>query len=201
MVRRALQELTWLNAADVRIPWPMKARFVLPMILGLLLAGCAGAPETDTYTHRAGFAGPDMDITLDNLLGSAEDRSYLIWLNAVRVRDGSWQSRHYLEVRYEGASDAGFIDIAPGETLIVTVDGETLRFRGLGSDATRHRTDRGTFVETALYETQPDTIRQIARGREIRVQVNGEARRLYREFGEENSQKFRAFVLTHMGGF
>lgn len=179
----------------------MKARYVLPLVLGLLLAGCASAPETETYTHRAAFAGPDLDITLDNLLESAEDRSYLVWLNAVRVRDGAWQSRHYLEVRYEGASDAGFIDIAPGESLIVTVDGEILRFRGLGSDATRHRTDRGTFVENALYETQPDMIRKIARGHEIRVQVNGQARRLYREFSEENSQRFRAFVLNHMGGF
>jgi hypothetical protein len=179
----------------------MKARFVLPLVIGILLAGCGGVPETDTYTHRASFAGPDLDITLENLLESAEDRSYLIWLNAVRVRDTAWEGRYYLEVRYEGASDAGFIDIAPGESLVITVDGETLRFRSLGSDATRERTGRGTFVENALYETKPETIKQIARGQDVKVQVNGQARKLYREFALVNSQKFRNFVLTHMGGF
>jgi uncharacterized lipoprotein YmbA len=85
----------------------MKARIVLSLVVGLLLAGCASAPETDSYTHRATFSGPDMDMTLDNLLESSEDRSYLLWLSAVRVRDNAWESRYYLEVRYEGANDAG----------------------------------------------------------------------------------------------
>jgi hypothetical protein len=179
----------------------MKVRLVLPLLVGLLLAGCASAPETDTYTHRATLTGPDMDITLDNLLESSEDRSYLAWLSAVRIRDDLWNARYYLEVRYEGASDAGFIDLAPGETLILSVDGELLKFRGLGSDATRHETRRGTFVENALYEVRPEVIKQIAAANEVKVQINGQARKLYREFKPVNFQKFRNFVLTHMGGF
>jgi hypothetical protein len=170
-------------------------------MVGLLWAGCASAPETDSYTHRSAVAGPDLDITLDNLLESNEDRTYLLWLNAVRVREGAWDARYYLEVRYEGASDAGFIDIPPGETLLMTVDGQPFRFRGLGSDATRSQTDRQTFVENALYETKADVIKQIAKGKDVKVQVNGQARKLYREFKPENIQKFRNFVLNHMGGF
>jgi len=179
----------------------MKARIVLSLVVGLLLAGCAGAPETDTYTHRAAMSGPDMDMTLDNLLESSEDRSYLVWLSAVRVRDNAWEARYYLEVRYEGANDAGFIDLAPGETLLLSVDGELMRFRGLGSDATRHETSRGTFVENALYEVDPEVIKRIAAANEVKVQVNGQARKLYREFKPINFQKFRNFVLAHMGGF
>jgi hypothetical protein len=180
----------------------MKARIVLSLVVGLLLAGCAGnAPESDSYTHRASLSGPDMDMTLDNLLESSEDRSYLAWLSAVRVRDNAWDSRYYLEVRYEGANDAGYIDIAPGETLLLSVDGELMRLRGLGSDATRHETSRGTFVENALYEVNPEVIKQIAAANEVKVQINGQARNLYRDFKPVNFQKFRHFVLTHMGGF
>jgi hypothetical protein len=179
----------------------MKAQYVLTLVVGLLLAGCASPPESDSYTHRATLTGPDMDITLDNLLESSEDRSYLAWLSAVRVRDDAWQSRYYLEVRYEGASDAGYIDLAPGESLLMEVDGEKLRFRGLGSDATRYETRRQTFVETALYEVNPEMIKKIAAANEVKVQINGQARKLYREFKPVNFQKFRHFVLTHMGGF
>ncbi len=179
----------------------MKSRIVLPILVGLLLAGCASAPETDSYTHRATLSGPDMDFTLDNLLESNEDQSYLAWLSAVRVRDAAWEARYYLEVRYEGASDAGYIDLAPGESLYLSVDGELLKFRSLGSDATRHETKRGTFVETALYEVEPDIIKKIAAANEVKVQINGQARKLYREFKPINFQKFRNFVLKHMGGF
>lgn len=179
----------------------MKARIFVSLVVGLLVAGCAAPPESDSYTHRAAMSGPDMDITLDNLLESSEDRSYLAWLSAVRVRDNAWDSRYYLEVRYEGANDAGFIDLAPGETLLVSADGELMRFRGLGSDATRHRTGRGTFVETALYEVEPDVIKRIAAANDVKVQINGQSRKLYREFKPINFQKFRHFVLTHMGGF
>jgi hypothetical protein len=179
----------------------MKARIVVSLVVGMLLVGCHSAPEADSYTHRAALTGPDMDMTLDNLLESSEDRSYLVWLSAVRVRDTAWEARYYLEVRYEGASDAGYIDLAPGESLILSVDGEVMRFRGLGSDATRHQTGRGSYVENALYEVKPDTIKKIAGASEVKVQVNGQARKLYREFKEVNFQKFRNFVLKHMGGF
>jgi hypothetical protein len=178
----------------------MKLRSFVALGMGLLLAGCASAPESDSYTHRAAFAGPDMDITLDNLIESNEDKAYLIWLNAVRIRDSAWEARYYLEVRYEGASDAGYIDIPPGETLLVTVDGQILRFRGIGSDATREQTGRGTFVENALYEAKAEVIKQIAKAKDVKVQVNGTKRKLYREFKPVNTQKFRNFALTHMGG-
>jgi hypothetical protein len=104
-------------------------------------------------------------------------------------------------VRYEGASDAGYIDLAPGESLYLSVDGELLKFLGLGSDATRYETSRGTFVETALYEVKPEMIKKIAAANDVKVQINGQSRKLYREFKPVNFQKFRNFVLTHMGGF
>jgi hypothetical protein len=177
----------------------MNAKFLMMLAAVMVLAGCSTTPSgTSSYTHR-GIAGPDMDVTLDNLVESSEDRSYLIWFNAVRLREGAWDSRYYLEIRYEGASDAGFIEIGPGESLLVTVDGQTLRFRGPGSLENRTRTDRNTYVENAVFEAKPDDLRRIARAKDVKIQVNGTARRLYREFKPENFQKFRSFVLTHMG--
>jgi hypothetical protein len=175
---------------------------VLSMLAAVIvMAGCRSttAPTGSTHTHREAFAGPDMDITLDNLLESSEDRSYLIWLNAVRVRLGAWDARYYLEVRYEGASDAGFMEIGPGDTLILTVDGQVMRFRGPGSQGNRKETGRQTFVENAVYEVRADDLRRIAKAKDVKVQVNGNQRRLYREFKADNHEKFRSFVLMHMG--
>lgn len=164
-----------------------------------LLAGCSTTPTGSTYTHRETFAGPDMDVIPDNLLESAEDRSYQVMLNAVRVREGAWEARYFLEIRYAGASDAGYIEIGPGETLLLTVDGQALRFRGPGSVGNRKVTAQQTYVENAVYEAKPEDLRRIAKAKEVKVQVNGNRRRLYRDFKPENIQRFRSFVLLHMG--
>jgi hypothetical protein len=79
------------------------------------------------------------------------------------------------------------------------VDGQAMKFRGPGSFDSRTTTDRGSFVENAVYEARPDDLRRIARAKDVKVQVNGTKRRLYREFKPENLQKFRSFVLTYMG--
>jgi hypothetical protein len=178
----------------------MNLRALTILATMVCLAGCkTTGPTGSTYTHRDAFSGPDMDITLDNLLESPEDRSYLVWLNAVRIREGAWGARYYLEVRYEGASDAGFMEIGPGDNLILTVDGQTLRFRGPGSSANRKSTDRQTFVENAVFELKADDLRRISKAKDVKVQINGNRRRLYREFKEANTQILRSFVLTHMG--
>jgi hypothetical protein len=176
----------------------MKVHLLPTLTALLLLAGCSTPPSSSNYTYRA-IAGHDMDIILDNLIESPEDRSYLIWLNAVRLREGLWDSRYLLEVRYEGASDAGYLDLGPGETLIVTVDGQPLRFKGPGSANSRSTTAKGNFAENAVYEATPDDLRKIAKGKDVKVQVMGNARRLYREFKPENTQKFKSFVLTYLG--
>ena len=177
----------------------MKAYLLLVCSAMLLLVGCRSTPpDSNVYTHR-GSTGPDMDLTLDNLLESGEDRSYLVWLNAVRVRDGLWESRYYLEIRYEAANDAGYMDIGPGETLTLTIDGQDFGFTGPGSSESRTLTSRGTYVENAVYECTPDDLRRIAQGNDIKVRVEGQSRKMYREFRPENIEKFRAFVLTYFG--
>ena len=106
---------------------------------------------------------------------------------------------YYLEARYQGASDAGFMEIGPGDALVLTVDGQTMRFRGPGSQENRKVLGNGQFVENAVFEVKADDLRRIAKAKDVKVQINGDRRRMYREFNAENFQKFRSFVLLHMG--
>jgi len=178
----------------------MNLRVLISLAAILVVAGCrTTTPTGSTYTVRDAGAGPDLDVTLNNLLESTEDRSYLVWLNGVRIRDGAWDARYYLEIRYQGASDAGFMEIEPGESLVLTVDGQTMRFRGPGSRENRRVLGNGHYVENAVFECRAEDLRRIARAKDVKVQVNGNARRVYREFQPDNFQNFRSFVLLHMG--
>ncbi len=180
----------------------MNAKILLTSSLALVLwAGCVGKPTSDTYTYRGGVTGEAMDMTLENLLESGEDRSYLIYLNAVRQREGAWDSTYYLEVSYVGASDAGYMDIGPGETLLLTLDGQPMRLSGAGSSGSRSVTSAGHYAENAVYPIKADDLKKIARAKEIKVQTVGRAHSHYRVFSPENTEKFRKFVLMHMGGF
>jgi len=180
----------------------MNAKILKTFSLALLLwAGCAGKPTSDTYTYRGSLTGGDMDMTLENLLESGEDRSYLVYVDAVRTREGAWESNYYLEATYVGASDAGYMDIGPGETLLLTVDGQPLRLRSVGSAGSRSITPAGHYAENAVYPINPEDLKRIARAKEVKVQLVGQAHSHYRSFKPENIEKFRKFVLMHMGGY
>jgi hypothetical protein len=56
-------------------------------------------------------------------------------------------------------------------------------------------------VETALYEVKPEVIKQIAAANEVKVQINGQPGSSTASSSRSTFQKFRHFVLTHMGGF
>jgi len=176
----------------------MKAKIFFWLTTLLLLAGCATPPKTDIYTYRDDL-GPGVDLIMDNELESENDRTALVWLNASRIRQGAWNAKYYLEVRYECVKQVGWLDIGPGESLVLTVDGQAMRFRGLGSLNTRKETSGGTLLEHAIYEAKVDDLRKIARAREVKLEIIGRARTAYREFKPENIQKFRNFVLTYMG--
>ena len=111
----------------------MKSKCLFPLVTALWLAGCASAPQTDVYTYRNDLGGPGMDLIVENELDSGDKPRELIWLNASRLRQGAWDAKYYLEVRYEALPQTGLLDIAPGETLLLTVDGQTLKFGGVGS--------------------------------------------------------------------
>ena len=176
----------------------MKASRILPLAIVALLAGCSSMSKSDVYTYRSDIGGPGMDLIVDNELDSGDKPSELIWLNALRVRAGAWKGRYYLEVRYEALPQTGWIEIGPGETLALAVDGQPMKFNGIGSVNERKATD-STVVEHAIYEAKADDIRKIARAKEVKVDIVGRLRTVHREFKPVNIDKFRTFVLTYMG--
>jgi hypothetical protein len=91
------------------------------------------------------------------------------------------------------------MEIPPGDSLIITVDGQSLRFRSAGSGDNRKVLGNGQFLENALFEAKADDLRRIAKAKDVKVQVNGNQRRMYRDFQADNFQRFRSFVLMHMG--
>ena len=176
----------------------MNSRFFLLLPVVVLLAGCASVPKTDVYTYRSDIGGPGIDLIVDNELDSGGKPTELIWLNASRIRQGPWDAKYYLEVRYEALAQTGYLDIAPGETLTLTVDGQTMKFGGVGSLNERKETG-GTLVEHAIYQATVDDLRKIAKSKEVKVDIAGSQRTIHREFKRENIEKFRTFILTHMG--
>ena len=176
----------------------MNGKAFSSLLIVAVLAGCAAPRETEVYTYR-NEVGQGIDLIMDNELESETDKGALLWLNASRIREGAWGGRYYLEVRYEALESTGYLDIGPGETLTLTVDDAILKLRGLGSLNTRRRTGAGTVVETAIYETNEDTLRKIAKARSVQVTVRGNSRLIERAFKPQNIEKFRRFVLTYIG--
>lgn len=171
--------------------------FLLFAMVGLL-AGCYTPTGKDVYTYR-NDVGQGIDLITDNELESNADKSSLVWLNASRVRQGTWGGRYFLEVRYEALQKTGWLDIGPGQTLTLTLDGDTIQLKGPGSINTRRETGSGTVVENAIYETKEDVLRKIAKATQVKVVVQGKSRTIERDFRPENNQKFRKFVLTYIG--
>src|SRR5204863_246453 len=164
----------------------MNAKLFLPLVVGVLLAGCASAPKSDIYTYRNDIGGPGIDLIVDNELDSGDKPTELVWLNASRIRQGPWDAKYYLEVRYEALPQTGFLDIAPGETLMLTVDGKTLKFAGVGSLNERKETASGTLIEHCIYQAKIDDLRKIAKAKEVKVDIVGSERTVHRDFRRAN---------------
>jgi hypothetical protein len=176
----------------------MKTRIFLTLAVAVMLGGCSTPPNKEVYTYRNDL-GPGIDLIKDNELDSGKDPTELVWLNASRVREGAWGGKFYLEVRYEGAPSVGYLDIGPGQTLELIINGNHKQFKGMGSLNTREITSEKTYVENALYPATANDFRELGKARTVEVRITGKSRTVYRAFTPENVQKFNNFVLSFVG--
>jgi hypothetical protein len=167
------------------------ARF-LPLLLAVILGACA-TTTPDVLTSYNPSDGLRTDLINDNLLDGGEPGQEMLWLNASRVFKTPTKYSYYLEVTYAAKATAGYLDIGPGQTLVIVADGKEMKFGGNGSQFLR-KSKGGVLNENALYVAQAADLRALAAAKTVVVRVSGKNGLVQREFKPVNSERFRKFT-------
>jgi hypothetical protein len=162
------------------------------LVLTAGLAGCISQSPELTTVYDPGD-GLRTDLITDNPLESDSPGREMIWLNASRVFTSGRRYAYYLEVLYAARMETGYLDIPPGRSLRLEMDGRTLEFAGLGSRQQR-RSGKGLVNETAIYRVQADDLTAIAAARDVAVTITGNKGVVTRHFTPSNSDRFKKFV-------
>jgi len=158
----------------------------------LALAGCA-TRDPDVATHYHPIDGLRADMTTDNLLDGGGTGREMVWLNASRVFKSHNRYYYYLEVTYAATQATGYLDIQPGQSLLIVADGKEMAFSGSGS--AYQRKARGELInESCLYPAEPDQIQALGKAGKVQVKITGRNGRVEREFTPANSTRFRKFA-------
>jgi hypothetical protein len=161
-----------------------------------LLAGCATkhpavATYIDPYTHAR------TDLMAENMLESPEPIREVVYLNASRMFRNARDYQYYLEVDYLARPETGYLEIPPGETLIILADGQELKFSGSGSINSR-KEGKEEVSERAIYVAGGSQLRTIANAENVKVSILGRNGMVLRTFTPENFERFREFVQHYV---
>jgi hypothetical protein len=172
----------------------VKTKCAMILLLAGLLVGCSTTAPS-LLTRQDEFTGDNMGLLTDNLLSGKTTANAQVWLNASRIVRKTGVILFFLEIHTE--STVGALNIEPGETLILTVDGNEFRFDGIGGAHSR-KASNGKYTEDAIYRTTSGDIRKIANAQSIQVKVIGSKTYLESSFSADNIQKFKEFVKTYV---
>ena len=116
-------------------------------------------------------------------------------LNVQRFeKDG--QTTYSLFIIYSGPF---LLNIEPGKTLTVIIDGKPNVINGSGSERHRNRVSPLTVEEIAYYhDIEPGLIRQMAYAKEVKIEVKGSSETMNRYFREKNFARFREFYSQYV---
>jgi hypothetical protein len=159
-----------------------------------LLTGCASEPAPNVTTYVDPASGLRTDLLGENMLEAKGPPREVVWLNASRVFRNYRDAQYYLEVQYMARKEAGYLEIPPGETLTLVLDGQTLKFGGTGSAGQRKPHKDEFVIERAIYPSTRVQLQKIALAREVKVQIRGANGLVEREFNKENQERLRQFV-------
>ena len=165
------------------------------VVLAALLGGCA-SPAPDFYTDRNEYRGETTDMMVNNPLPSNGTGEGEVSFNATRIGQRNGITLYYFEVRIDEGS-ANWIEIEPGEALVLTVDGTELKYDGRGSAGLR-KTTRGLHSESAIFLTTASDIRKVADAKAVKLKIIGKAGTIERTFAAENFERFKRFVASYL---
>jgi hypothetical protein len=161
-----------------------------------LLQGCT-TKSPDVVTYVDPYTHARTDLTAENILEAPGPVREVVWLNASRMFSNSRDYRYYLEVDYMARAETGFLEIPPGETLVILADGQELKFTGSGSLNSR-KEKKDEVTERAIYPATGQQLRTIAGAQSVKVSILGRNGMVQREFTPANFEKFRHFVQNYV---
>ncbi len=173
----------------------MKTNLILCGALALV-SGCM-TPTPDVTSHYDDVSGLRTDLMGENLLETPGEPRELVWLNASRVFKTYEKAVYYLEVNYMAKQEVGYLEIPPGETLTVIVDGEAMKFDGTGSQNMRKPYKKELVRENAIYPCTKVQIQKIADAKEVKVRIKGNKGLIERDFSPVNFDRVRKFAASY----
>jgi len=123
-----------------------------------------------------GFYSPNLKVTVDATLDRSGTRTY------------------DLEVTYENQD---WIFIAPGESLVLSVDGTKMVFSGEGSVNLRSKVLDTLVSEQAWYHVTVNQLRDIANAKDVKVKIIGEKGFTQGCFTTRSLECFREFLVEY----
>jgi hypothetical protein len=170
---------------------------MLVLAVAGLVAGCSSTSNSGSVSYMDEYRGERFDTTTDSPLESSSMPGAQVWLNASRVSQKYGVVLFYLDVHVECPST--WLAIEPGQSLVLVIDNDEIRFDGGGSSQMR-KTDKksGKFIESALYLSNASDIRKIAGAKEVKVKVIGKSGVLQSTFGPSNFSVYKKFVADFL---
>jgi hypothetical protein len=172
----------------------VKIKLFAFLLMASLWVGCE-TNKPGLYSYRDDINGDNYELITDNRLDLASNPGTQVWLNASRISKGNGTVLYYLEVHYE--SVGAWLNIQPGETLALNIDGQEHRYSGVGSGYTR-KTTSGKLVEDATYKAGASDIRALAAARTVKVKIIGANGAIERDFMPENTARYQKFVTSYL---
>jgi hypothetical protein len=97
-------------------------------------------------------------------------------------------------------ADVGYLEIPPGSTLTLLLDGQSMTFEGSGSTNLRKefKQDKTQFVkERAIYPVTKLQLQKIAMAKDVKVRIKGKNGLIERDFNKANFARVREFVTSY----
>ena len=154
-------------------------------------AGCAG----QTAPEQAAAPVRKVIRMSRNIVGGSRPGGNLV-VNVERTVEGA--SDHYeLFARWTGETR---VDVLPGESLVITADGQEFKFKVLESGIYRDFScdPRCIYDDRAYYSATAGQIQAIANAKQVTVRLIGSKQTVERVFNELNFERFREFVRKDM---